>query len=602
MAATMRGSASRTGTSTAVTSFTLTLSASTVAGDIALVSVIAVAGVSSVTGLGAAWGLERQGNSGTDNTELWIGRGCTASNTVITVNLVSSDRADAMAVLVGPGTNGLVQKSSVTVADGSTTGLGLAGVFDAPPQDITVIGQIVVDFFWINGGWGGSRVLSDTPSGTFSTLTSASVSAWYSEGEFSSYWVSNSIWTSVQQRVDTGTGTNQNGALYSVLIGDSPVVAGVRDNFNRANSTTSLGNTSLGNLPYTILGGSTFGISGNQAYQPSGSGIATQDLGWADGTISVALVIGGNSRQGLAFRIQDVNNLWFAEAGALVKYTAGTRSVVTSYTTFVGDALQVILSGNSIVVNRITGGGSGAVTQVASTTDSYLATQTKHGFGNLLNSINDRWDDFTIITPATPSGTVIADNFNRTNTLSLGSTSTGNAWWTTESGVWGTDGSVAKITTLDSTIISDFARVDAGSSEGLVEVDIPVVDASGFTGVMIRTIRKGDGVLSGYVFAYSSGGFSGLYRITSGIIQVGSSVTLAAGDRIGLRAQGTTITCYRNGSLVLTATSETNNQTATGIGLIGYTTSQFDNLQFTPPPKSMIFNDRRIRRNSLLRR
>lgn len=220
MAASLRASASRTGSSTSVASFILSLDAATVAGDIALVSLICDAGASAVSGLGATWTREQQGNSAGDNTELWVGRGCTAGLTDITVTLSTNDRADGMAVCVNPGASGSVQNTSILVADGGASGAGGGGVFDAPLQTVTVIGQMVIDFFWINGGWTGGRTNTDTPA-AFTSLTNASVANWYSEGEHSAYRVSTSL-GGHSRRLDTGTAVNQVGALYSILIGDDP--------------------------------------------------------------------------------------------------------------------------------------------------------------------------------------------------------------------------------------------------------------------------------------------------------------------------------------------------------------------------------------------
>jgi hypothetical protein len=231
-------------------------------------------------------------------------------------------------------------------------------------------------------------------------------------------WVNGDIVWPVTDYTITGTVITFNSALAAsdvvLVIYDttnaSPVAsvlstaggAYVADDFNRADSSSSLGSTSTGSAAWTAVI-DTWGISSNQAYKASGSstGIAVVESGHGDCTVSATLAAGiSTSNTGIVFRYQDSGNHWVLEGGngstqaALYKKTGGGSytSIATSagnvhFTN--GDVISVILSGSSITVKQ-----NG--TTIITTTDSAFSTATKHGLHISGNDNTARFDDFSV--------------------------------------------------------------------------------------------------------------------------------------------------------------------------------------------------------------
>lgn len=173
--------------------------------------------------------------------------------------------------------------------------------------------------------------------------------------------------------------------------------ATVTDSFNRANSAVALGNADTGQT-WSALGG-TWGISANQAYFVTGgttnSLYAVVDSGLADTTVQVTIAVTDVTEEPrVVFRAVDVNNLWIVStSGVVYKRVAGSYTSAATFThTFVnGDIVSVVLLGNSITA-KVNG------TTVATVTDSFNATATKHGIGQLLLNTNvTRFDDFSVL-------------------------------------------------------------------------------------------------------------------------------------------------------------------------------------------------------------
>lgn len=178
----------------------------------------------------------------------------------------------------------------------------------------------------------------------------------------------------------------------------------VTDTFNRGDSAIALGTTSDGNAAWVATSG-TWGISTNRAYcsGAAGSGVevATIDGGAGDGTVQVTLAVVAQS--GLAFRVQDDGNFWQLEAQGssgsnlrLHKWSGGSATLVGTFGTVAdGDVITAVMAGPSITCKK---NGS----TVGSTSDSYLAAQTKHGItlGTPTLPSGARWDDFSLATVA----------------------------------------------------------------------------------------------------------------------------------------------------------------------------------------------------------
>lgn len=192
-------------------------------------------------------------------------------------------------------------------------------------------------------------------------------------------------------------------APSTVVSGTSGDLVNVSDNFNRADSTTTLGTATSGHSWNAVLG--TWGISSNTAYNPSGSNaIATIDSGRANGTIAAKFVTvgAGSNHSRLIFRSADGTNFWMAQgrvtsgvAGKiqLYKSIAGTFTQVStdSATNWVaGDVISVVTSGDSITVKQ------NGTTIIGPVTDAYLNTMTKHGLGAVAGGATPTFDDFTV--------------------------------------------------------------------------------------------------------------------------------------------------------------------------------------------------------------
>lgn len=163
----------------------------------------------------------------------------------------------------------------------------------------------------------------------------------------------------------------------------------IEDDFNRADSTTSLGNTITPGTGYTVHNG-TWGIITNKAYAvsetSSGSVLSERvsiDAGVTDFTYELDVTLGGSEADGgLMFRMQDVSNHLYVEisAGAVTLYTvtSGSYNIVQNVQLGISDnigttAIKIVTAGNNVQVYR-----NAAV--VINQTVSTFNTQTRIGF------------------------------------------------------------------------------------------------------------------------------------------------------------------------------------------------------------------------------
>lgn len=178
------------------------------------------------------------------------------------------------------------------------------------------------------------------------------------------------------------------GSATSTAAGTGGSVA---DNFNRADSTSSLGGTSTAGVPWTAVLG-TWGISGNQAYQPSGvnGALATVPVSTANhyAEAKFSTPDGGTC---VVVRCSDANN-WYALLGsALYKRVAGTTTPLGNFGSFTaGDTMRLSVSGSTLTAYR-----NG--TQVGQVTDTALTTGNP---GLRCDSSSGRFDDFAAGTTA----------------------------------------------------------------------------------------------------------------------------------------------------------------------------------------------------------
>lgn len=177
----------------------------------------------------------------------------------------------------------------------------------------------------------------------------------------------------------------------------------VADDFNRADSS-SLGSTSVGSAPWSVLTGA-WGISSNTASPGATTlSLAVVQTGVADCTVQMTVNRADTATPpffGLCFRAVDVNNNWVLESGAssgtakLYKKVAGGAYSVAAQSAspikfLTNDIVQVVLSGTSITVKR-----NGAT--IITVTDSALSTATRHGlYASGSPSLPTRIDDFSV--------------------------------------------------------------------------------------------------------------------------------------------------------------------------------------------------------------
>jgi hypothetical protein len=181
------------------------------------------------------------------------------------------------------------------------------------------------------------------------------------------------------------------------------------DSFNRADSTTTLGTPETSTQNWNALSG-TWGISGNQAYTPSGGlCLATLDYGLNNCVIETNMTVG--SQCGLVFRVQDTSNFFYirmeTDSIRAYKKVAGTDTAIGSLFkvagTFVNINLKVVLNNANIKI-FIDG------VLVIKAVDSTFLTQSIHGlYARLVDS--SRFKTFSISSLRHINNLQITENF-----------------------------------------------------------------------------------------------------------------------------------------------------------------------------------------------
>lgn len=169
------------------------------------------------------------------------------------------------------------------------------------------------------------------------------------------------------------------------------------DNFNRADSATSLGSPSDGGSAWVAQAG-TWGISSDTAYNPTADSPAAATLEASASDVDLQVTVSTASNHGgLVARCSDASNFWLLDLNGasnilrLEKYVAGSFSTSFDFahTPANGDVIKLSCSGSSLSVylngTLVTGPIS----------DSFNSTATKHGlFG--FGSSSFRLDDFSV--------------------------------------------------------------------------------------------------------------------------------------------------------------------------------------------------------------
>lgn len=165
----------------------------------------------------------------------------------------------------------------------------------------------------------------------------------------------------------------------------------ITDSFNRANSTTTMGDTDTGQT--WVPNSGTWGIENNLAYclsSPGAQATTVVQSSVSDCTIQFTMAVSGDA--GVCFRSTDDNNHFITNNGSLFRKQGGGFTSLGSTGGYAnGDVLKVVLSGSSITVYR---NGS----SVLAVSDSFNSTATKHGL-RWNNDSPTRFNDFSITVP-----------------------------------------------------------------------------------------------------------------------------------------------------------------------------------------------------------
>lgn len=181
-----------------------------------------------------------------------------------------------------------------------------------------------------------------------------------------------------------------------------PAVGGggdVTDDFNRADSASSLGTSSSGHLWVAPTG--TWGIASNKAYAPSASDgqVAYIDAGITD-VLVTATVSGltGGGYAGLIARAPDSDNFYLNQFGSDAERGRLWRCVGGSFTPLTSPAGGTTPDG-AVYALRVVGSSIKAYyngAEILSVTDSTHTSGTYAGLR--LGALSaPRWDDFSIV-------------------------------------------------------------------------------------------------------------------------------------------------------------------------------------------------------------
>lgn len=156
----------------------------------------------------------------------------------------------------------------------------------------------------------------------------------------------------------------------------------------------------------------------------------------------------------------------------------------------------------------------------------------------------------------------ISDNFDRTSTTTLGTSSSGTAWGTPTNGTWGTSGTQAYV--VSSTAVS-IAPISAYNSDGWVQCTIGGTPVDNM-GIVFRYSNS-----TNYWYMYRSAAFGtwNINKVVSGTSTFVTNLGLqntSAGAVIKVEFVGSTIRAYVDGYLGATITDSALS-TNTGVGL-----------------------------------
>lgn len=307
------------------------------------------------------------------------------------------------------------------------------------------------------------------------------------------------------------------------------------DNFNRADSSTSLGAPSDGGGGYTTNG--TWGIVSSRAYcvVSAAQSVAYLDASITDADVQVTLAT-MSADVGLVARVVDSNNYFLSAVTSgtgfrLYKRVAGSFTQLgTTYsgTPANGDVLKLTVNGTSLTVYV---NGTSRITA----TDSSHASATKFGL-RAHNDSSSRFDDFSVtglgggtsVSPGAGSVTVsgqaptVAQSANQSLTAGAGSVT-----------LQGFAPTVAQSQSVDPgagpLTISGFAPAVSQSASGAVAPDAGAVTLTGYAPSIAQpqTAAPGAGALTFTGYAPDVQQASGVLPGAGSITITGQAPTVA---------------------------------------------------------------------------
>lgn len=315
----------------------------------------------------------------------------------------------------------------------------------------------------------------------------------------------------------------------------------VYDSFSRV-STTSLGNADTGQ-PWIFLAGTSLGTIGNQAYSPTGTEAnAAINSGYSDVSISLTLAV-KSLYQSIFFRVKDTANflqLAYESSNTykLTKKVAGANTTLgdSGVTPQSGDVINVVCVGSNIscYVNG---------TLALNVIDAFNQTETKHGF-DIGSTSAGRVDNFTVAMP----DFLVYDSFNRADSdTTIGNAESGQPWQIINGGALGIySGFVYIVSDNDGVAVIDSGTINA-------DIQLRMILNTAFSGIIFRAYDfstffrfSTDATMSSYqLWSSVSGSLTQLLNL---------SVTPTDGDILRVKAAGSSLTFYVNGSQVGTYT------------------------------------------------
>ena len=290
----------------------------------------------------------------------------------------------------------------------------LSGMFAAPvvpdttaPTSGTLTASLITSSaFRLTATGSGDNVALHAQPYRFSVDNGVSYGAWQvsPNADFTGRTAS-TAYTCLHQVRDAAGNTSTGSPITATTLAAS--VPAITDSFNRADSTSGLGQTDTGQT-WEQIGTGIVGIIGGAAYRASSNAVAVVDFGQADMWVTHKVVVLGDYFAGHLARYVDANNNYSLETSSaggtgnvkVTRVVGGTQNAVD------GVGIPSIAPGDTIGVSykEVAGGTeikmykNGTLTMTATDNTAGRPMGTKAGI-KPYNNANIRLDDFSIQAP-----------------------------------------------------------------------------------------------------------------------------------------------------------------------------------------------------------